>query len=303
MTNLDDFLEPLYDGVWEVAIPKDLVTQPLDSGWKKSAINVPSPGTIASYRKGRFHVHETKSEWRVHLDRYDPKARPLLHLVDDAPLLLMISDTFMTLILDTRRGDIQNTDDLLKTQRFVWQEQVVLGLLSVLVGFRILRNPAIFFMNIFEMMIPLAILALAGMLLLRSIRSGLPEDFRKRGLIQGIGMVCLGIFAYVLPLALWVTAVLVLLAVWMVASAAILLRRVVKGRSAVPEGFFSRMAIGILSLVSAVFLLTSPADILLLLMVVLGLIMFLLGITLCINGLRLRAWMRANSPNVKDVAL
>ncbi len=301
MTNLDDFLEPLYQGVWEVAIPKDLVTQPLDSGWKKSDINVPSPGTIASYRKGRFHVHETKSEWRVHLDRYDPKAHPLLHLVDDAPLLLMISDTFMTLILDTRRGDIDNTDDLLKTQRFIWQEQVVLGLFSVLVGFRILRNPAIFFMNIFEMMIPLAILVLAGMLLVRSFRSGLPEDFRKRGLIQGIGMVCLGIFASVLPLALWVIAVLVILAVWMVASAGILLRRVIKGRSAVPEGFFSRMAIGILSLVLAVFLLTSPAGILLVLMVVLGLITFLLGITLCINGLRLMAWMRANPPDVKDV--
>ena len=36
------------------------------------------------------------AEWRVHLDRYDPKVHPLLHLVDDAPLLLMISDTFMT---------------------------------------------------------------------------------------------------------------------------------------------------------------------------------------------------------------
>jgi len=119
---LDDFLEPLSQGIWEVVIPKDTVTEPLDTGWRKSAINVPSPGTIASYRKGRFHVHETKTEWRVHLDRYDPKKNPVMHLVDDAPLILMISDTFMTLVMDTKRTAIRNTADILRTQRFIWQE-------------------------------------------------------------------------------------------------------------------------------------------------------------------------------------
>ena len=84
--------------MWEVAIPKESVTVPLDAGWKKSALNVPSPGTIASYRKGQYHVHETKDEWKVHLDRYDPDEHPVMHLLDDAPLLLMIGDTFITLI-------------------------------------------------------------------------------------------------------------------------------------------------------------------------------------------------------------
>jgi hypothetical protein len=65
MTRLDDFLGPLHEGVWEVVVPKDTVTEPPDTGWKKSGINVPSPGTLASYRKGRYHVHETKTEWRV----------------------------------------------------------------------------------------------------------------------------------------------------------------------------------------------------------------------------------------------
>ena len=78
--------------------------------------------------KGRFHVHETKTEWRVHLDRYDPQKNPLMHLVDDAPLLLMISDTFMTLVMDTKRTEIKKTADILRTQRFIWQEQVVFGL-------------------------------------------------------------------------------------------------------------------------------------------------------------------------------
>ena len=130
MAKLDDFLAPLSQGVWEVVIPKDTVTEPLDTGWVKSGINVPSPGTIACYRKARFHVHETKTQWRVHLDRYDPKVHPFLHLVDDAPLVLMISDTFMTLVMNTRRTEIKNTAHLLKTQGFIWQEQVFSGLIS-----------------------------------------------------------------------------------------------------------------------------------------------------------------------------
>lgn len=296
MTKLDDFLEPLHQGVWEVALLKDTVTESLDTGWKKSGINVPSFGTIASYRKGRFHVHETKTEWRVHLDRYDPEKNPLLHLIDDAPLFLMISDTFMTLILDARRGEIQNTDNLLKTQKFLWQQQVVFGLLLVLVGIRLLRNPVLFFTNIFELFIPLAIICLAVMAMVQLFRPGLQKDFRVRQLLQGSGMVCAGIFAWILPLALWVICILVILAVWMIASAGMLLKRVALGRSAVPEGFYSRMAIGVLSLVSAVLLFISPADILLLLMVILGLVGILLGITFCINGLRLRTWMRQIPP-------
>ncbi|HEU17517.1 MAG TPA: hypothetical protein ENO06_02160, partial [Methanolinea sp.] len=65
-------------------------------------LNIPSPGTIASYRKGLYHVHETTTEWRVHLDRRDPKVHPVWHLIDDAPLLLMIGGTFRALFMDVR---------------------------------------------------------------------------------------------------------------------------------------------------------------------------------------------------------
>ena len=52
--------------------------------------------------EGQYDVHETATEWRVHLDNHDPKYHPLLHLIDDAPLLLMIGDTFVTLVSGTR---------------------------------------------------------------------------------------------------------------------------------------------------------------------------------------------------------
>jgi uncharacterized membrane protein HdeD (DUF308 family) len=292
LTKLDDFLEPLNHGVWEVVIPKGTVTEPPDAWWRASAINVPSPGTTASYRKGRFHVHETKNEWRVHLDRYDPEANPLLHLADDAPLLLMISDTFMTLVMDTKRTEIKKPADILKTQHFIWQEQVVFGLVLCLAGLFIMNNPMNFFKNLFELIIPSGIICLAIIFLARPFSSRLPEKYQAVGIPGGVGMFCAGIFAFVLPLALWVIFVLVILALWMIASAVMLLQRVMKGQNAVPEGFYSRMAIGIISLVLAILLFVSPAGILVFLVEILGIITVLLGLTLCINGLRLRTWMK-----------
>jgi uncharacterized membrane protein HdeD (DUF308 family) len=291
MTKLDDYLEPLDRGIWEVAVPKETVTEPLDTGWKKSLLNVPSPGTIACLRKGRFHVHETEDEWRVHLDRYDPAVHPLLHLIDDAPLLLMISDTFMTLVADTKRTGIRRTADLLKTQRFIWQEQVLAGLLLCLVGIFIISNPFSFFRSMIEQIIPLTLICLALFLLVRPLRTRLPERYQAIDISRGMGILGAGIFAFILPLALWVLLILGILAAWMIASAAMLLFRVAKGRHAVPEGFYSRMATGIISLVLAVLLFVSPAGVIGLLVWVLGDITLLLGITLCINGLRLRQWM------------
>lgn len=292
MTVLDDFLEPLSRGVWEVVIPKDMVSEPPGPGWHASAINVPSPGTLASYRKGRYHVHETGTEWRVHRDRYDPTVNPLMHLVDDAPLVLMISDTFMTLITDTGRRGIKNPDDALTTQRYIWQEQVVFGLVLCLGGLFITGDPVIFFKNIFERIIPLLIICLAIILFVRPFRSRIPEKYRAVNLLWGIGILCAGILACFLPLALWVLFVLAILSLWMVASAGVLLHRVMKGRGAVPEGFYSRMATGFVSLVLAILLFYSPLDILAFLVRILGAVVVLLGITLCINGLRLRAWMK-----------
>ena len=51
-----DFLDALRQGVREVVVPKEEVTEPLVPPWKKSATNLPTPETIASYRNGQCHV-------------------------------------------------------------------------------------------------------------------------------------------------------------------------------------------------------------------------------------------------------
>ena len=138
---------------------KESVTEPLDAGWVESPINVPTPGTIASYRKGQFHVHEQQAEWHVHLDNHDPKVHPYLHLIDDAPLLLMIGDTVITLIAGTRKKT-GNEKEILEDQKRSWKEQVLVGALLMLIGIFIVVNPMLSFKGLMNLMVPLAIISL-----------------------------------------------------------------------------------------------------------------------------------------------
>lgn len=271
-------------------MPKESVTEPLDAGWVKSPINVPTPGTIASYRKGQFHVHEQQAEWHVHLDNHDPKVHPYLHLIDDAPLLLMIGDTVITLIAGTRKKT-GNEKEILEDQKRSWKEQVLIGVLLILVGIFIVVNPMLSFKGLMNLMVPLAIISLgiitAGQGIALSPFRVLPGSL----LYHGIGIMVAGIFAFYLPLALWIVVLLGILALWMFASAIILLIRAGKGRAAIPEGFTSRVIIAVLSLLIGVLIFIDPVSVLLTLMAIVGVIALLLGLMLSVNGFRLRTRM------------
>jgi hypothetical protein len=287
VTTLDEYLGPLHDGVWEVIVPKESVIDPLDPAWERSAINVPSPGTIASYRKGQYHAHETATEWQVHLDNYDPKIHPCLHLVDDAPLLLMIGDTLITLVAGSRR---KNGDEksILEGQKRAWQLQAFIGVFLVLVGVRVISNPLLTFRNIFLYLLPLAIIGL-GLVTMGKGLQFRPFKILPGGIAgHGIGIIFAGIIAFLLPLNVWIFVILGVLALWMFTSAGMLLWRARIGRAAIPEGFISRVVIAIVSLVLAVLIFVDPKGILQLLMVILGVTAFLGGLMLFVNGVRLR---------------
>ena len=295
MSKLDEFLEPLHHGVWEVRIPKESVTEQLDNGWEKSAINIPTPGTIASFRKGQYHVHETETEWRVHLDRYDPKIHPILHLVDDAPLLLMIAGVVVTL-LRSSRGTTKGKDTrvILEAQERTWQQLVLIGVSVILVGFLIISDPLVAFRGIVHLVIPLIIICLGILVIGKSINQRLENVVAEESLFSGLCIFASGIVAYYLPLILWAVAVLAILAAWMFSSAFLLLKRVTKGRTAVPEGFLSRLIIGALSLGLVTLIFLIPVGVLYLLLELLALIAVLSGITLVVNGLQLRERMKAH---------
>ncbi len=302
MSRLDDFLEPLHHGVWEVVVPKESVTEPLDPGWEKSGINVPSPGTIASFRKGQYHVHETATEWRVHLDNHDPKRHPALHLIDDAPLLLMIGDTFVTLIAGTRKrtGDEKG---ILEGQKKAWQDQVLVGLFMILIGVFVVTNPLLIFEGIMRILVPLAIVGLGTLTVMRGFDIRTFRVDQKGLLYRGMAIIIAGIIAFYLPMVIWVALLLGILAFWMLASAFMLLSRARKGRAAIPEGFTSRIIIAILSLCLVALIIVDPLAAVGLLMVILGFVALVLGIMLLVNGIRLRKRMKKGQEVQKVAAL
>ncbi|MBP1928883.1 uncharacterized membrane protein HdeD (DUF308 family) [Methanolinea mesophila] len=291
MARLDDFLAPLHQGVWEVVVPKESVTEPLDPGWGKSSVNVPSPGTLASFRKGQYHVHETADEWRVHLDRYDPKEHPLLHLVDDAPLLLMIGGTVVALATDTRKGKIRDTESILEEQKRSWQLQVLIGVALLLFGAYIITNPLSFYRDLIRLAVPLLIIVLGVMLVTRGATFRPPALISTYYLVLGVLVVLIGIVSFYLPIVVWSTVILGIVTLWGFGSAYMALRRVAHGRAAVPDGFYKWLVIGVLSFLLGVFILVLPDHTVAVIMMLVGAIALLLGITLIVNGARLRQWM------------
>ncbi len=274
-------------------VPKESVNEPLDSGWVKSLINVPTPGTIASYRKGQYHAHEQETAWHIHLDNHDPKVHPYLHLIDDAPLLLMIGDTVVTLIAGTRKKTGKEKE-ILEDQKRSWKEQVLVGLLLMLAGLFIVSNPLITLKGILLLLIPLAIIFLGIITAWNGIEIRPFRVLPGSILYRGIAIIIAGIIAFYLPLSLWMAVILGILAIWMFASAIMLFTRARKGRAAVPEGFSSRLVIAIISLLLGFLIFLNPMGIVQFLMVIVGIIAFLLGLMLLVNGTRLRKRMTRN---------
>jgi len=287
MTKIEDFLSPLHNGVWEVIIPKDEVTEPLSEQWSKSAINVPTPGTIASYRKGQYHVHETKKEWRVHLDRYDPKIHPILHLIDDAPLFLMIIETIIMLFSEAT-GSSTNTEDKLKEQNKLVKNGSLFGLFLVVLGFTFIISPEFIYFSILQIILPLIII-LAGIFTIylainrhKLIRSD------KKEIFKGVIIVFIGIIFGIVPLILWSLILILFLGTWMFLSAIMLLNRVRKGRSAVPEGFYSRLAIAVISLFLVISIFFAPGAILKLFLIIAGIVIILIGFVMISVSIKLK---------------
>ena len=291
MARLDDFLEPLHQGVLEVQVPKEAVTGPLDQGWLRSSMEIPTPGTIAGYRKGQYHAHETATEWKVHLDRYDPKKHPVMHLVDDAPFIQMISDTVLALLMEARgTGD---TRQILKVQRRAWQLEILIGSVTILTGVMIVFHPRGAFNSLFGLLVPALIIGLGLLMVTRGFRSRAEGGTSWGPVGSGLGIIVIGTLAWILPERLWAIGILAILAIWGLASAAVAIIAVKRGESVGPETLGKRLALGIISLSLSLLIFIAPLWVVLILTRVLGIVALLLGLTLLVNGIRM--WRRMRS--------
>jgi len=285
---LDEFLDPLHRGIREVVVPKEAVTEPLGTAWKVSPLNLPTPGVIASYRKGRYHAHETGTEWHVHLDRYDPERHPILHLIDDAPLVFLIGGTLHTLLIDARTALRRTTEEVLDERGTGWNMMVVIGAVLMLAGVIILLDPVTILFQLVALGLRLVIMGLGLYIIGEAVQI---RPFRITGygrMVLGLAVLILGLESFFLPFEWLPAAVVVVLGGWAFASAFVSLVRSFLRRRAVPEGLFKRVAIGGISLLFAVLIFAAPDVILTLLSCVLAVIAFLSGLSLLVNGLWLR---------------
>ncbi|MEN6343599.1 MAG: hypothetical protein ABFC89_13695 [Methanospirillum sp.] len=283
MPPLTDFLGPLHQGVWEVIVPQESVTEPLEPTWKRSALNVPSPGTIASYRKGQYHAHETERDYRVHLDRYDPERNPVMHLVDDAPLALMLVETMETLAVSAKDARREEQGARVADLRLSGGMRMALGLLVFATGFILLLLAFGTVEILFEQIIP-ALVAVAGLVLIANgLRLRLRAEHAAKDIVRGLALVAGGVLLY-LFWPLYLLFLVLMLAVWFLSSAAVTLARVVRTRGKLPQGFAFTAALGVASLLLGYWVFVDPESLVRFLVVALGVITVLAGAFLVLDG-------------------
>jgi uncharacterized membrane protein HdeD (DUF308 family) len=295
MATIEDYLSPLAEGVWEVVIPHHEIPTAPGPEWEKSLINIPTPGVIASYRKGQYHLHETKTAWKVHLDRHSPKSNPILHLIDDAPLLLMIAETFITILSFTKDSVHYDAQQTITKQARTWHQMLLAGILSIIIGTGIVFAPDMALMSITGILIPGAVYILGLLAILNGLVS---RDLQEKtpNVAQGVSLLIISMILFIIPQLFWGAFILIVLALWMFSSAAFLLIRVSRGRTAVPEGFVSRSAIGIVSLFLGLLIFIIPISMIHFFFIILGGLVVAFGISGITAGLCLRKRMYEYSP-------
>jgi uncharacterized membrane protein HdeD (DUF308 family) len=205
----------------------------------------------------------------------------------------MIGDTLVTLVAGVRNktGDEQI---ILNDQRKAWKTQIISGLLIITIGLFVITRPWLAFRGTVRIFVPLVMIGLGLFTALKSV-SFEPFQVVKEGLFyRGLVVTGAGIMAFYLPLSTWVTGLLIVVFVWMLASAIVLLGRARKGRAAIPEGFISRVVIALISLCLIILMFIFPVAFVALLMLIGGIVVLLIGVTLLVNGMRLKRRMEVN---------
>ena len=285
MPKLDDFLDPLFSGTREVEVPKSQVDEPLDPEWKLSKINIPSPKMISSYRKGRFHVHVYEDEFRVHLDKYDPDKHPGLHLIDDAPLILMIWGTLGALSIEAGATAKGKEDKRIAALKGTYWMRIALGVLVAFVGVLLMLSPLQYAKLATSVVVPALVVGVGLLVTYRTLRQG-----KRRSWIMaliGLAIIIIGIAMFYFP---QFTAMLMLmvLAAWFIGSAALSIKAAL-GKSKLSHGVaVPKLVMGLLSLILGVLIFFMPQEVVKLLFFLFGAIGLLAGILLIVSGLALR---------------
>lgn len=287
MSDIYDYLSALHQGIFEVVIPKSLVTDPLGPEWKFSPINVPSAETIASYRNGQYHLHETESQYRVHLDRYDPEKNPFLHLIDDAPLVLMLFETLHTIYVTARDAKKNTGPDFIRDQRLTWEFRILLGVILLSVSGMLCMIALNKDERLFSVLLPTVVFFTGALILVHGLHMRRRKEHSKKDVINGF-LIMFGGVIMALLWELYLLIILLILAIWFFGSAFVALRRVIRENKKIPQGLWLSLGMGVGSLVFGVLTIFVPDILLEILVGILAVIVGIIGSGFILDGYGLR---------------
>lgn len=287
MSDIYEYLSALHQGIWEVVIPKDLLTVPLGPEWKFSPINVPSQDTIASYRNGQYHLHETKDEYRVHLDRYDPEKNPILHLIDDAPLVLMILETLQTIYMTARDAKKNPGPDFIKDQRLTWEFRILLGVIMLSISGILVMIALNQDNRLFSILLPSIVFLTGALILAHGFFMGKRKEHSKKDIVNGF-LIMIGGIIMALLWELYLLIILLILAIWFFGSAYVSLKRVIKDKKEIPQGLWLSLAMGVGSLLFGALTIFVPDILLEILVGIMAVIVGIIGFGFLLDGYGLR---------------
>lgn len=287
MPDIYDYLSALHQGIWEVVIPKDLLTVPLGPEWKFSPINVPSPGTIASYRNGQYHLHETKDEYKVHLDRYDPEKNPFLHLIDDAPLILMIMETLQTIYMTSRDAKKNTAPDFISDQQVTWKFRLMMGVILLFFSCILLMMALNQYEHLFSILLPGVVFLNGALVFARGFFMRKRKEYSKKDLANGVLVMAGGIIMALLW-ELYLFIIVFILTIWSFGSAYVNLKRVIREKKDISRGLWLSLGLGTGSLIFGVLAVIVPDFLLEILIGILAVIVGIIGLGLLLDGYGMR---------------
>ena len=216
------------------------------------------------------------------MDRYDPERNPVMHLVDDAPLALMIFETMETLALsakDARREDPEAGSSTSASPG--WMRMLIGGLIFLLGAGMLLAEFDVEFF--FSVIIPALVVVTGAVLLANGVRLRLRAEHAQKDVVRGLALIAGGILLYFFWF-LYLVLLLLLLAVWFLSSAAVTLIRVIRTRGRDPQGLVFTTGLGIASLALGYWAFFEPEALLNILIMLLAVIILMAGAFLLLDG-------------------
>jgi uncharacterized membrane protein HdeD (DUF308 family) len=210
-----------------------------------------------------------------------------MHLVDDAPLPLMIFETLETLAVSAKDAKREDPVARMADLRLSAGLRMLLGALVLVAGLGMLwvafGNPLVLFQETLPNLLAVIGLVMIGHGVLLRARGVHGKKDAVRGLALLAGAVLLSIFSIA-----FVDVLLLILLVWLVSSAAVTLARVIRSGGKLPQGAALTLSIEVASLYLAYLVIVDPVGSLKVLILILGVIATLAGMFLVVDGYGMR---------------